>query len=66
MTYPGEDKYLTELAQRNFRQGQREELARHTDVTFKCSVCGLVWAQPVVDAGWRGNRVTCSYCEATK
>ena len=49
MTYPGEDKYLTELAQTNWREGQREERARHTDRTFRCYGCGNVWAQPVVD-----------------
>ena len=59
MTYPGEDEYLTELASRNWRQGQREELARHHDRTFRCRTCGLVWAQPVI----HGSLPCCPECE---
>jgi len=53
MTYPGEDEYLTELAQRNWQQGQREELARHWDLKYECPVCGLVWRQPKPDPPFR-------------
>jgi len=55
MTYPGEDEYLTELARTNWRQGQREELAR----TFKCRVCHKVWVQQVID----GNIWNCPWEE---
>lgn len=50
--------YETELARTNWRQGQREELARHFDRTFKCRECGKVWAQEV----YPGDIPTCPYC----
>ena len=55
--------YETKLARRNWEQGQREELARHVDRTFRCRECGLVWKQPVVHVCWRGNTITCPDCE---
>ena len=42
---------------------ERERNARYIDRTFKCKVCGKVWAQPVVHTGFRGNTITCPYCE---
>ena len=42
---------------------ERERSARYIDRTFKCRECGKVWAQPVVHAGWRGNTISCPYCE---
>jgi len=50
--------YEAELARTNWRQGQREELARHFDRTFKCKVCGKVWAQEV----YPGDVPECPFC----
>ena len=60
MTYPGEDEYLTELAQRNWQQGQREELARHWDLKYECPVCGLVWRDTAPEPGFQRY---CPKCE---
>lgn len=40
-------------------QAYQRRYNRHIDITFKCKVCGKVWAQPVIE----GNTISCPHCE---
>ena len=48
----------------DMQAAERERNTRHLDRTYRCTDCGKVWAQPVVHTGWRGNTISCPYCEA--
>ena len=52
-------EYEYELARTNWRTGMKEELSRHHDRTFKCKVCGKVWAQEL----YPGETAYCPDCE---
>jgi len=47
--------YETELARSNWRQGLKEDLARHDDRLFECPECGLIWKEPIIP----GNTFVC-------